>query len=158
MLCDKDVFRRSSNSLGEVYLIMIRQGFSIGNRDWWVMAYYDIGLNELRFVADDLSAAGASESTTDEFVSVLSGIDCGFTFTNMEQHVTVICIGRASSYDEMFSTITHEIKHATEHMGGYYGVDHNSEESAYLQGEIAKHMYKAVAMSICPKCGENILH
>ena len=122
------------------------------------MAYYNIGINDVDSVAGDLIASGADRKTVEEFTEVLSGVDCGFTFTNTREHVTVICIGRASSYEELFSTITHEIKHATEHIGGYYGVDPNSEESAYLQGEIAKNMYKAVAMCICPKCGENILH
>lgn len=118
------------------------------------MAYYDIGINDIDSVAGDLIASGANSETADEFKEVLSGVDCGFTFTNTREHVTVICIGHASSYEEMFTTITHEIKHATEHIGSYYGVDPYSEESAYLQGEISKNMYKAVAMCICPKCGE----
>lgn len=135
---------------------MIRQGFSIGSRDWWIMAYYDVVINDIDLVAGDLIASGADRKTVDEFTEVLSGVDCGFTFTNTKEHVTVICVGKASSYEELFSTITHEIKHATEHIGGYYGVDPNSEESAYLQGEIAKKMYKAVVMSICPRCGKRI--
>lgn len=134
---------------------MIRQGFSIGSRGWWVMVYYDVGLSDLNDVAGDLFASGADNDTIEEFKKVLSGVDCGFTFTNTKEHVTVICIGRASSFDELFSTITHEIKHATEHIGSYYGVDTYSEESAYLQGEISKNMYKAVSMLICPKCGES---
>lgn len=132
---------------------MIRQGFSIGDRDWWVMVYYDIKPKDLEAVADDLTASGADAETTAEFVSVMANENCGFTFTNTAAHATVICIGHASSYEEMFTTITHEIKHATEHIGSYYGVDPYSEESAYLQGEISKNMYKAVAMCICPKCG-----
>lgn len=33
-----------------------------------------------------------------------------------------------------------------------YGVDPKSETAAYLQGEIAKKMFPAVAIAVCPKC------
>lgn len=39
----------------------------------------------------------------------------------------------------------------TEHISDAYDVDSKSETSAYLQGEISRKMYEAVALTICPK-------
>ena len=57
-----------------------------------------------------------------------------------------------TSAEEMFDTITHELKHVVEHISGYYGVDPKSETAAYLQGEIARNLFPAVAMAVCPTC------
>ena len=53
---------------------------------------------------------------------------------------------------EMFDTIMHELKHCVEHISDYHGVSPKSEEAAYLQGEIARNLFPAVAMAVCPKC------
>ena len=39
-------------------------------------------------------------------------------------------------------------------ISGYYGIDPKSEDAAYLQGEIAKKLFPAVAIAVCPKCHE----
>lgn len=40
------------------------------------------------------------------------------------------------------------------HISEFFGVNPKSEESAYLQGEIARQMFPAAAMVVCPKCNE----
>ena len=40
----------------------------------------------------------------------------------------------------MYEDAHHGLKHATEHIGEFFGVDCSGEESAYLQGEIARNM------------------
>ena len=67
------------------------------------------------------------------------------TFTNYADHLSLAFIGRATSAEEMYDTIQHELKHLTEHIGGYYGLDPLGETSAYLQGEIGRSMYPAAA-------------
>lgn len=132
---------------------MITQGFHIGNNDWWFMVYYDIETdNDLEKVYGALLAAGIGIHKANNAIKVLTDFDSGYIFTNEAEKTTIICISKATSYDEMFNTITHEIKHATEHLSSYYNVDPKSEKAAYLQGEISKQMYKAVALNICPCC------
>lgn len=60
----------------------------------------------------------------------------------------------ADTPEELFDTIIHEIRHATDHIGEYYGLKGRGEDSAYLQGEISKRLFPAVAMAVCPKCHE----
>lgn len=132
---------------------MIKQGFSIGERDWYVMVYYDIQtVGDLSEVEEALTAARCRPQTIRAAVDTLVEPDTGFTFTNFGERLTLMFIGRASSAAEMYDTIQHELKHATEHIGEYFGVDSQGEISAYLQGEIARNMFPAAAMAVCPKC------
>ena len=78
----------------------------------------------------------------------------GYTLTKFGEHFSVVMISHATSYEELYDSVQHELKHVVEHISSYYGVDPKSERSAYLQGEIAKNMYKAVSLIMCPNCNE----
>lgn len=132
---------------------MVEQGFSIGDRDWWVMAYYDVCTeSDLKKVAGALAAAGCPQEWIEDAVSVLSKDNQGYTFTKQNEHFTVMMMSHATSPEQMFDTILHEVKHLSEHIGRYYGVDSETELSAYLQGEVGRKMWPAAAMVLCPKC------
>ena len=132
---------------------MIQQGFSIGDRNWYVMCAYDISTSrDLAEVKRTLLAAGCGEYKVEEAVSVLSMWNKGYTFTNFKDHLTIVCISKATSAEQMYDSIQHELKHVTEHLSEYYGVDPKGETAAYLQGEVARLMFPAAAMVICPRC------
>ena len=116
------------------------------------MIYYDIGEHDLGEMYDALLASGCPDYMAQRACMVLSSPDKGYTYTNFIDHLTVMFIGKSSSLGELYDTIQHEMKHAVEHIGEYYGVDSKSEESAYLQGEIARQMFPAVALVVCPMC------
>lgn len=132
---------------------MITQGFSIGNRDWYVMVSYDIrSERDLREVRKTLLASGCPRYKTDEAVWVLSMWNKGYTFTNFGDHLTVSFVSKTTSPEQMYDSIQHETKHITDHICEYYGVEPTGEESAYLQGEIARQMFPAAALVVCSKC------
>jgi hypothetical protein len=134
---------------------MIEQGFHIGERDWWVMVYYNIqSERELNDAYRALLASGCDADEAQKACMVLSGINSGYTFTDFGEHVTLMFIGKADSAEEFYDTCQHEVKHAVEHISEYYKVDSRSEEAAYLQGEISRKMFPAVAMAVCPICHE----
>lgn len=140
--------------MGEI--LMIQQGFSIGNRNWYVMAIYDIRSREdLRETRKAILAAGCEEYRADEAISVLQMWNTGFTFTSFSDHFTLICISKATSAEQMYDSIQHELKHVVEHISEYYDVDPKGEDAAYLQGEIGRQMFPAAAMLVCPKCSHN---
>ena len=129
---------------------MILQGFHIGKKKWYVMVYYDVlTRGDLLEVKGAILSAGADEATADMAVDNLAYEDTGFTFSNLDRRLTVMLMSRASSAEQMYDTIQHELKHATEHISEFYGVDSKSEEAAYLQGEIARQMFPAAAMVVC---------
>ena len=131
---------------------MVRFGFNIGDHDWFIMGYLNIdGDKDLRIVYGTLLASGLSSEKANNVVNILSRTNNGYSLTNFKEHSSIVCASKASSYGEMFSTVTHEIKHITEHISDYYKVNPKSEEAAYLQGEISRKMYDAVALVICNK-------
>ena len=139
--------------LGKDDVVMVQQGFTIGDRNWYVMAIYDINTRrDLEEVRKTLVASGCDRCKIDEAISVLQMWNTGFTFTNLEDHFTVVCISKATSPEQMYDTMQHELKHVVEHISEYYDVDPKSEESAYLQGEIGRQMFPVAAMLICPRC------
>lgn len=132
---------------------MITQGFHLGERDWWVMAVYDIRTEaELNEAYRTLLAAGCADDEAQRACIALSGWNGGFTFTSFDDHATYMFIGKATSAEEMYDSCQHEMKHAVEHISEFYGVEPKSEESAYLQGELSRKMFSAVAMAVCPVC------
>ncbi len=131
---------------------MIQTGFYIGERDWWIMASLNVTGKDLGDVYRALLACGCPNDEAQKACMVLSRKNNGFTFTDLEGQYTLMFASETTSPEEMFDTITHELKHTTEHISGYFGVDPKSEVAAYLQGEIAKKMFPAVAIAVCPKC------
>ena len=131
---------------------MITTGFFIGKRDWWIMANLDIKEKNLGEVYHALMASGCPDDEARHACMVLSRKNNGYTFTSPEGQFTLLFASETTSADEMFDTITHEIKHAVEHISSYYDVDPKSEEAAYLQGEISRCMFPAVALVVCPRC------
>lgn len=131
---------------------MIQTGFWIGDRDWWVMASLNIKEKDIGEVYNALMACGCPDDEARHACMVLSRKNNGYTFTDMEGGYTLMFASETTSEEEMFDTIIHELKHAVEHISGYFHVDPKSETAAYLQGEIARNLFPAVAMAVCPKC------
>ena len=120
-----------------------------------MMAVYDIRTEaELNEAYRTLLAAGCTDDEAQRACMALSGWNGGFTFTSFDDHATYMFIGNADSAEEFYDTCQHEVKHAVEHISEYYKVDSRSEEAAYLQGEISRKMFPAVAMAVCPICHE----
>ena len=80
----------------------------------------------------------------------LSEPDTGYTYTDYDGRFTLAFVARGSSPEQFYDTVQHETKHIVEHIGSFYGVDPKSEESAYLQGEVGRMLFPAVAAVLCP--------
>ena len=131
---------------------MIEQGFHIGERDWWVMVYYDIqSERELNDAYRALLASGCERDEAQEACMVLGGTNGGYTFTNFDGHVTLMFIGKADSAEEFYDTCQHEVKHAVEHISEYYEVNPKGEPAAYLQGEIGRQLFPIIIQRFCRK-------
>ena len=128
---------------------MIGQGFAIGDDDWSFEVYYDVWPRNLHFIYDILMQSGCTKESAKEACDNLSGYDSGYTFTNFKKHLTIIVMSRTTSAEQMYDSISHEMRHATDHIGEYYDLRPNGETIAYLQGEIARKMFSATAMVIC---------
>lgn len=133
---------------------MVQTGFWIGNRDWWVMATLGVDDGDLRDVYEGLRSVGLSERKVREVCDALSEPNNGYTYTDYDGKYTLIYASRATSAEQMFDTIEHELNHAVEHISSYYGVDPKSEEASYLAGELGRLIWPAAAWVLCPRCRE----
>ena len=129
---------------------MVQTGFHIGRRDWWVMASLDIdGRRDLRDVHEALLASGCPNYKAQEVCMELSKPNTGYTWTDYDGHFSLMFVSKATSAEQMNSTIDHEKKHVVEHISNYYNVDPKSETSAYLQGELGRLLHPAVSYVLC---------
>lgn len=132
---------------------MIKQGFTIGDDAWYCTVWYDIRtVSDLGKIYSALIKAGCPDYRAREACMVLSQWNKGYTFTDYDNGHTLTFIGKATSLDEAYDTIAHERKHIVEHISSAYGVDPKSENAAYLQGEVGRQMFPAIALLVCPMC------
>jgi len=133
---------------------MVKQGFHIGNRDWWVMVYYDIEPKNLTEIEGVLLSNGCTREQAEETCRNIRQVNTGFTMTDYNNRNSVILVSHATTAEQMFDTIIHEIKHLTEHISNYYDIDPKEELAAYLQGEVGRQMWCAASMVLCPHCNK----
>lgn len=131
---------------------MVQTGFWIGDRDWWVMASLGIEERNLREVYEGLRSVGLPVGKVRAVCDVLSEPNSGYTYTDYDGKYTLIYVSRATSAEQMFDSVEHELNHAVEHISTYYGVNPKSEEASYLAGELGRLLWPAAAYVLCPAC------
>ena len=96
---------------------MIRQGFSVGDKRWYVMGYYDVKTeNDFEEVRIALLSSGCDEGLVEDAVENLRLKDSGFTFTNKKEKNSIIFVSESTSPEQAYDTIQHELKHGVEHI------------------------------------------
>ena len=123
---------------------MIAQYIQLGDRDWNVLIYYGVEAEDFIEIEDSLLQVDCPEKDIKKAFKVLSRKNTGFTFSNTEYKMSVICIGKSTNVSQMVNTAIHEAKHVQSHICSYYGIKEGSEEAAYLIGYIVKRMYMMV--------------
>ena len=73
----------------------------------------------------------------------------GFTHTDFNKRLSVVCIGKATSKKQFLNTIVHEAKHIQSHICRYYDVPEDGEDAAYLIGYIVMKMFNGFKDLIC---------
>ena len=111
---------------------MAAQYIQLGNKGWNILVYYNVGPEDFVEIEDSLLQLDCPKSDLTKAFHVLKKLNTGFTFTNTDYKMSVVCIGKASSSSQFVSTIVHEAKHVQSHVCSYYDIKEGSEESAYL--------------------------
>lgn len=127
---------------------MLRQYIEVGERKWGIIVYYFVDPSGFIEIDDALIQLDCPDDDIDDALEVLSKKNTGFTFSNSEYKMSLVCIAKTTTAEQFISTIAHEAKHVQSHICAYYGVKENTEQAAYLIGYIAKQMYKMIAKVI----------
>ena len=123
---------------------MFAQYIQLGDRGWNILVYYNAGYSDRVEIIDSLRQLECPKEGINAAIDVLRNKNTGFTFTNSDYKMSIVCIGKATNSSQFVSTVVHEAKHVQSHICSYYGVREKSEEAAYLIGYIVKRMYQMV--------------
>jgi len=110
-----------------------------------VLVYYGVDKDDFVEVEDALLQLDCSVKDIRNALKVLKRKNTGFTFSNTEYKMSVVCIGLVSDASQFVNTAIHEAKHVQSHICSYYGIEEDSEEAAYLIGYLVQRMYKMFA-------------
>lgn len=125
---------------------MFAQYIQLGREEWNVLVYYNVSPEDFVEIEDSLLQLDCPEEDIERAFRVIAkSKNTGFTFSNTDYLMSVVCISQATSASEFVSTAIHEAKHVQSHICEYYDIEENSEEAAYLIGYLVQHMYKMVA-------------
>ena len=134
---------------------MIRQKIVLPKYDdWQIDAYFAVStyyvddiMEQLHDVGiDSRNAKSAWENLSDE------SLNTGLCYSNYKKRKTVLVVALTSSPSEFLNSLIHEITHCAVHISGVFGIDHRSEEFAYLAGELSREMYPMVKHLLCECC------
>lgn len=125
---------------------MFAQYIKVGDRKWNVLVYYNVEPIDFTEIRDSLVQLECPKRDIDRAFKVLaSSRNTGFTFSNSDYKMSIVCISRTTSASQFVNTAVHEAKHVQSHICEYYDIDESSEDAAYLIGYIVRKMYKIVA-------------
>ena len=108
---------------------------------WAFVFAYDIEDGDQEEIAEWLRALDCSERQVRNACRVSTSVNCGFTFSRPELRMSVMVISPASSEEQFFNTLVHEIYHLQSTICDYYDVDPGTEDAAYLQGYIMQRIF-----------------
>lgn len=113
-------------------------------KKWAFVFACDIDEDDTEEVGDWLEALGASRREIARACRVILGTNKGFTYSNSELRMSVMCIGRASSREQWWDSVAHEVDHLQNTILDYYHVDNGTEDAAWLQGYLVRSIVKSL--------------
>lgn len=90
---------------------MAAQYIQLGNHGWNILVYYNVDVSDFAEIEDSLIQLDCPKSDLTNAFRVLKRKNTGFTFTNTEYMMSVVCIGKATNSSQFVSTTVHEAKH-----------------------------------------------
>lgn len=121
---------------------MVAQYIQLGNKGWNVLVYYNAGQGDFAEIEDSLRQIDCPKDHMKAAYHALGRKNTGFTFSNTEYKMSIVCIGKTTNNSQFVNTTIHEAKHVQSHICEYYGISEDSETAAYLIGYLVQRMYK----------------
>ena len=120
---------------------------------WGVVLCYDLMRMDEWGMRRSMMSFGMRGSHIDDAVDVLlGGENTGMCVSADDIKMSLVFIGDATSDDQWWDTVSHELYHAATAICGYYGVRPGSEGFAWTMGYL---MRKAVQLfGMCEEAGD----
>jgi len=85
-------------------------------RGWNVLIYYNVDEMDYVEIEDSLRQVDCPKEDIERAFNVLKRKNTGFTFSNTDYEMSVVCISKATSASEFVNTSVHEAKHVLSHI------------------------------------------
>lgn len=138
---------------------MIVQNIYLSRYDWCIRVYYATTEYFISNILIDLVEMGCDEKSFFKIKGLMESEknNVGFTYSNCDEHMSLLFVGITDSADEFQDTFDHEKGHLAMHIGRALGIDPFSEEYQYLTGEIGKEMFKEAKKFLCEHCRKDTM-
>ena len=138
---------------------MLRQKIHLSEWDWTIHAYYSVDghyyTDEIMVRLVSLGCRGRKLQRA--YTNLSSGrVDTGLTYSNLLKRETVMVVGFASSGEELFNSLLHEMRHVEEHIAKASHIEPYGEPVAYLTGELGRQMYTCIGHYLCDCCRKHL--
>ena len=133
---------------------MIKQTIHIDRIGWLVHAYF----HKTRYDVDEImerlwDLQCSSDVAQKAFNNLISdSLNMGLCYSNYHTKESVLVVGKASSADEFFNSIVHELSHLQGHICDVIGIDPKGEEIAYYMGDLSRDIYPSISHLLCDCC------
>lgn len=121
---------------------MTAQYIQLGDHEWNILVYYNVDKYDFVEIIDSLEQLECPKEDIKLAMKTLRKKNTGFTFSNTDYKMSIVCISEATNIGQFVNTTIHEAKHVQSHICEYYGIRESSEDAAYLIGHIVHRMYK----------------
>ena len=126
------------------------QEFTIPKYNWDVCVYYYTDSYDIDTIIEKMESLGARKVYLEDARENMEQdkLNTGICYSSPSKQ-SLIVIAKTSSPDEFMSSLAHEQKHLCSHIEQFYHIDSNSEEAAYLAGDVAKIMFPIAKKYMC---------
>lgn len=134
---------------------MIRQKITLPKYDnWEIMAYYATSRYAVDEIMEQLWLIGIDAGNARRaFDNLTSGdLDTGLCYSNYSLRKSVIVVALTSTASEFMNSLTHEFAHACIHISTALGIDKQSEDFAYMMGNLCQIAFNKVNDLLCEHC------
>lgn len=128
------------------------QEFTIPKYKWNVAVYYYTGSYDIETIISKMKEMGAKRMYLEDARENMEQdrLNTGICYSSPSKQ-SIVVIAKTSSPDEFMNSLAHEQKHLCSHIEQLYHIDSNSEEAAYLAGDVAKLMFPIAKKYMCTK-------
>lgn len=118
------------------------QEFTIPKYRWSVSVYYYTDSYDVDTIIDSMKSLGARNMYLEDARENMEQdkLNTGICYSSPSKQ-SIVVIAKTSSPEEFMNSLAHEQKHLCSHIEQFYNIDSNSEEAAYLAGNIAELMF-----------------
>ena len=111
---------------------------------WAFIFAYNIGEENFDEIGEWITALCAKPREIKRTKKLLRQLNKGFTFSSSGLRMSVMVIGGATSLEQWWDTVSHEVDHLQDTVMEYYDVVPGTEDAAWLQGYIMRLIVKAL--------------